>query len=88
MVGSGEAETAHVFVSVRDTGPGISGDFLPRLFEDFEQESSGLRRQYQGAGLGLSITRRLVERMDGAVYVDSCQGGGTTVTVCLPPAGA
>ena len=88
MAGSGEAETAHVFVAVRDTGPGISGDFLPRLFEDFEQESSGLGRQYQGAGLGLSITRRLVERMDGAVYVDSCQGGGTTVTVCLPPAGA
>ncbi|HEX5315238.1 MAG TPA: PAS domain-containing sensor histidine kinase, partial [Candidatus Kapabacteria bacterium] len=50
-------------IKVLDTGIGISEDFLPRLFEEFYQESSGLARSFEGTGLGLRIAKRLVELM-------------------------
>jgi signal transduction histidine kinase len=80
------AENERVFVRVRDNGVGISEDFMPRLFEEFEQESKGLNRRHEGVGLGLAITQRLVDLMEGAVYVESERGVGTSVTVCLPAA--
>lgn len=73
-----------LLVSVTDTGIGISDDFLPQLFEEFRQESTGLARSYEGNGLGLSITRRLVELMHGAIDVKSKKGVGTTFTVKIP----
>ena len=74
------------FVRIRDTGEGIDAAFLPHLFEEFRQESTGLARAHQGSGLGLSITRRLVDLMNGRIQVESVKGEGTTCTVHLPRA--
>ncbi|WP_420456234.1 ATP-binding protein [Rubrivirga sp.] len=71
-------------VSVFDTGHGIDPDFLPRLFEDFEQASTGHGRVAEGNGLGLAITKRLVTLMGGAIDVASEVGVGTTFRVTLP----
>ena len=73
-----------VQVTVEDTGVGIDEEFLPYLFEDFKQESSGLDRDHGGSGLGLAITARLVELMNGEVDVESEKGVGTTFTVRFP----
>ena len=75
-------------VRVRDTGPGIAPDFLPHLFEEFRQESDGYQRRHEGNGIGLTITRRLVELMGGEIQVESVQGEGTTIEVTLPMAAA
>ena len=77
-----------VLLSVRDTGVGIDPAFLPRVFGEFEQESSGSGRRYEGAGLGLALSRQLVERMGGTVTVESEKGAGTEFTVSLPSASA
>ncbi|MEL6614529.1 MAG: PAS domain S-box protein [Bacteroidota bacterium] len=73
-------------LDVVDTGVGIAPEFLPRLFEEFQQESSGAAREHEGSGLGLAITRQLAERMDGHVSVESQKGVGTTFTVEFPHA--
>jgi PAS domain S-box-containing protein len=69
---------------VSDTGIGIADQFLPRLFDEFQQESTGTARSHEGSGLGLSIVRRLVELMDGTIAVESPDDGGTTFTITLP----
>lgn len=74
----------HVDLEVADTGIGISPAFLPHLFDEFKQESEGLARDYEGNGLGLTITKRLVELMDGTIAVTSEKGRGSTFTVRLP----
>src|SRR5690606_9151912 len=56
-------------VAVEDTGIGISDAFLEQLFNPFRQESTGLSRSHEGNGLGLTIARQLVERMDGEIEV-------------------
>ena len=73
-----------VRVAVADTGRGIDPAFVPRLFDEFRQESEGLDRAHEGNGLGLTITKRLVDLMGGAVEVESEVGVGTTFTVSLP----
>ncbi|NNF58049.1 MAG: response regulator [Rhodothermaceae bacterium] len=75
---------ADVVVTVRDTGVGIEPSFLPYLFDEFRQESSGHARSHEGSGLGLSITRRLVELHGGNITVESKRPGGTTFTVAFP----
>ena len=80
-VGAGATD---VYVSVTDTGLGISASFLPSLFEEFKQESEGLARHHEGSGLGLAITRRLVEGMSGTITVESEKGAGSTFTVRFP----
>jgi signal transduction histidine kinase len=69
---------------VSDTGIGISDEFLDRVFDEFRQESEGLTRAHEGSGLGLTITQRLVELMDGAIEAESTKGEGSTFTVRLP----
>lgn len=69
---------------VRDTGPGMSKEFMERLFEPFEQEQSSLTSSHVGSGLGLAIVHSLVELMDGEVSVDSTPGRGSAFTVYLP----
>ena len=70
-----------VCVQVRDTGIGIDESFLPHLFDEFKQESSGLARSHEGNGLGLTITARLVELMDGRIEVQSEKGKGSVFTI-------
>jgi len=76
-----------VEMRVEDTGIGIGEDFLDQIFDEFRQESTGEARTHEGSGLGLTITQRLVELMDGTIAVDSTPAEGSTFTVRLPRAG-
>jgi len=71
-------------ITVADTGVGISEEFMPKIFNPFEQESSGRARQYEGSGLGLSIAKRYIELMGGDIRVHSIKGKGTSFQVVLP----
>lgn len=71
-------------LEVEDTGIGVSDAFLPRLFNAFEQEPKEAGHSYEGSGLGLSITQRLVEAHRGTIGVESRKGEGTCFTVRLP----
>ena len=73
---------------VSDTGIGVDPGFLPRIFGEFEQESTGHGRRYEGVGLGLALSRQMVERMGGTISVESEKGVGTVFTVILRPAEA
>ena len=68
---------------VEDTGIGISPDFLPRVFEPFERESTSTLSGIQGAGLGLAITKHIVDAMGGTIAVESQVGKGSRFTVRL-----
>ncbi|MFO8012950.1 MAG: ATP-binding protein [Phycisphaerae bacterium] len=72
-----------VRLQVTDTGSGIAPEDLPSLFEEFTQVDSSLTRKHEGTGLGLALTRRLVELHGGQIEVGSELGRGTTVTVTL-----
>ncbi len=69
---------------VKDTGIGIEEADLKRLFREFEQLESGAARRYEGTGLGLALTRKLVELQDGVITVESKLGKGSTFAVELP----
>lgn len=73
-----------VEIRVQDTGIGISSTFLSRLFEPFKQENMEASRPYEGVGIGLAITRQLVERMGGRIQVHSAKHEGTTFTLTFP----
>lgn len=73
-----------VHFCVTDTGIGIAEDRLRDIFEPFRQVENSFTRNYQGAGLGLSIVQRLVELMDGTITIESAPGKGTSVHVNLP----
>jgi PAS domain S-box-containing protein len=81
IVARGESKFA---VIVQDNGIGISPANLPRLFQEFEQLDSGPARRYQGSGLGLSLTKKLVELHGGEIHAESLLGHGATFTVILP----
>ena len=67
-------------IEVSDNGIGISPEKQERLFNAFEQAETGISREYGGTGLGLVISRRIVELMDGAIWIDSDLGRGATFT--------
>lgn len=71
-------------VKVKDTGIGISPENKNRIWEEFRQESEGLSRRYEGAGLGLTIARKFIERMGGTIDFTSSSGTGTTFVLTLP----
>ena len=72
-----------VRVSVADTGPGIAAEDLERIFEEFQQTEAGLE-QREGTGLGLALSKRLVELHGGRIWVDSELGDGSTFVFTLP----
>ena len=76
-----DCQGADALVRVRDTGIGIDPAFQPQLFEAFTQESSGLTRSHEGIGLGLAITKRLVDVVGGAISAESTQGQGSVFTL-------
>lgn len=71
-------------VSVEDTGPGITAEHLPRLFERFYRVDTARSRELGGTGLGLSIVKHLAESMGASVRVASTPGRGSTFEVRLP----
>lgn len=68
-----------VEVIVQDTGIGIDPAFLKQVFDPYRQESLGYSKQYQGAGLGLPLTKKLIERVGGNIFIKSEKALGTTV---------
>lgn len=78
----GEEEKATL--SVTDSGIGIPIDSQQIIFEEFRQASEGLNRIFEGSGLGLSITKKFVEMMDGEISINSKMGKGSTFTVSFP----
>ncbi len=73
-----------VLVAVRDTGEGIAAADLPRIFERFYRGEQSRSRATGGAGLGLAITRGIIEAHGGGVSASSVRGHGTTMTIALP----
>jgi len=80
------AEGDEVLLSVSDRGPGISPDELPRVFERFYRGKRARAEAVPGVGLGLALSRAVVEAHGGRITVQSQPGGGTTFTVRLPAA--
>ena len=76
---------AQVAVEVKDTGIGMCHDFVEtRLFNAFEQEDTGLNRAFEGAGLGLSVSKQVLALMNGLIEIESEKGEGTIATITLP----
>ena len=69
--------------TISDTGVGMSKDYLPKLFDPFTQEDSSSTNKYGSTGLGMPITKSIVEMMNGTIDVDSEKGKGTTFTVTI-----
>ncbi|MGY6522354.1 MAG: ATP-binding protein [Mongoliitalea sp.] len=69
---------------VEDQGIGMSEEYMKRMFQPFEQESDGYLRQYEGTGLGLTITKSLITLMGGSIEFESKKGEGTRVQVSIP----
>jgi signal transduction histidine kinase len=76
-------ENGEVRVSVTDTGPGIAADDQERIFEEFQQTDVGVR-QHEGTGLGLALSKRLVELHRGRIWVESEPGHGSRFVFTLP----
>jgi len=78
----------NILISVKDTGIGIADDMLNQIFEPFKQGENSYRRTFQGAGLGLTLVKHLVNLMNGSIRIDSRPGIGTSIecsiTVKLP----
>lgn len=68
---------------IRDTGVGMSKDYIPKLFDTFSQENETAANKYGSSGLGMAITKSIVEMMNGNIEVDSEKGIGTTFTVTV-----
>lgn len=77
-----DGEMVEIFVD--DTGVGIPAEALSRIGNPFYQVDNGLDRKHEGAGLGLSVVKGLVELHGGATLIDSRVGSGTRVTIRLP----
>lgn len=71
-------------ITVQDTGIGIGRDFLPYVFEPFEREQTSTVTGLEGTGLGMPITKNIIEMMGGTIAVESEKGRGTVFTVELP----
>ena len=81
---SARIENERIRAQVTDTGIGIKEEDLARLFREFQQLDSGFGRQQQGTGLGLALTKKIVELQGGCITVESEFGKGSTFTVDLP----
>jgi signal transduction histidine kinase/ligand-binding sensor domain-containing protein/CheY-like chemotaxis protein/AraC-like DNA-binding protein len=77
-----ERET--VIVSVSDTGIGIPADEIDRIFDRFHQVDASYTRKYEGSGIGLALTKELVDLHHGTIQAESVVGKGSTFTVLLP----
>jgi len=79
-----EGKKLLIKTDVTDTGIGIPEKFQKVIFEPFRQASEGLSRNYTGTGLGLTLTKKFVELINGSISVESKEGSGSTFSVTLP----
>jgi signal transduction histidine kinase len=84
MINAATDASGAVHISVIDTGIGIAPEDIDRMMVAFSQVDSRLARQYEGIGLGVAITRRLIELHGGALSIQSQVGEGTCVTLHFP----
>jgi PAS domain S-box-containing protein len=84
VVTAGVAPDGDLLLQVIDNGIGIASDHLDKVFHRFSQVDNSYARQYGGTGLGLHLTKKLVELHDGTIKLESEFGVGTTVSVALP----
>lgn len=84
MVSALVAEDGCYVIKVTDSGIGIPPEYLDTIMQPFVQVESGMSRNYEGTGLGLSLVKSMVELHGGTVSIDSAPGTGTTVTVRFP----
>ena len=68
---------------IKDTGVGMDKDFIPKIFDTFSQENSGSKNRFGSTGLGMAITKNLVEMMNGTISVESEKGVGTEFAVAI-----
>ena len=78
-----EEGLVHLRIEIADTGIGMGEEFLQHIFEPFTQEQQTSRTTYKGTGLGMAITKKLVDQMHGSLDVESTPGKGSTFTVRL-----
>ena len=71
-------------IRIRDNGIGIKEEDQERVFVEFEQVDNSYQRMYEGTGLGLPLTKKLVEMHDGQIFLSSKEGAGTEIVVTLP----
>lgn len=71
-------------IQIEDTGAGIAEDSLQTIFDRFVQADSSITRQHEGSGIGLALTKELVELHSGCIHVDSVEGEGTQFIIALP----
>jgi signal transduction histidine kinase/CheY-like chemotaxis protein len=69
---------------IRDTGIGMDKSYIPKIFDAFSQEDSTRKNKYGSTGLGMAITKSIVEMMNGTISVESEKGAGTEFTVVIP----
>lgn len=80
---SNETQAQYEFI-IKDTGIGMSEEFQEHIFEPFTQENQDVRTHYNGTGLGMSITKKLVDQMKGTIEVESQLGKGSIFKIILP----
>ncbi|PZQ44774.1 MAG: hypothetical protein DI551_09435 [Micavibrio aeruginosavorus] len=79
-----EESNKHLLLNVSDTGIGIPGEQIDKIFDKFNQANNTSSRKYGGTGLGLAITKQLIEMMGGEIWVESTLGKGTNFWIRLP----
>ena len=77
-------EDEHIRVTVWDTGIGIKEEDQEKLFKEFQQLDGGTDKRYEGTGLGLALSKRLVEMHGGKIWVESEPGKGSRFSFTLP----
>ena len=79
-----DGHDATIEFTCKDTGIGMSKEFMEHIFEPFAQENQTARTSYNGTGLGMSIVKSIIDKMDGAIEVDSQKDKGSTFVVSIP----
>ena len=81
---SGQPEMTTMEFVCRDTGIGMAEEFQKHIFEPFAQEHAGSRTRFSGTGLGMPISKKLIEKMGGTITFESAEGIGTTFVIRVP----